>query len=148
GRPRRALRPRARVSRDRRNARRPPRSIHVAGQRRIAVDSAALEFSWSDEERAFRSAVRAFLAAELPSNWNDIAKDGPGSDAQVAFSRRFCPLLAERGWLTPHWPRELGGLGAPVWHYAILAEELWAVGEPRGPQYMNVNWIGPTIARY
>ena len=27
----------------------------------------------------------------------------------------------------------------------MISEELWGVGEPRGPQYMNVNWIGPAI---
>jgi alkylation response protein AidB-like acyl-CoA dehydrogenase len=26
-----------------------------------------------------------------------------------------------------------------------MGEELWSIGEPRGPQYMNVNWIGPSI---
>ena len=25
---------------------------------------------------------------------------------------------------------------------------MWAAGEPRGGQYMNVNWIGPTLMRY
>lgn len=30
----------------------------------------------------------------------------------------------------------------------ILGEELWAIGEPRGGQYMNVNWIGPTIMQF
>ena len=28
---------------------------------------------------------------------------------------------------------------------AVLGEEMWSRGEPRGPQYMNVNWIGPSI---
>ena len=27
----------------------------------------------------------------------------------------------------------------------MISEELWGVGEPRGPQYMNVNWIGPAV---
>jgi alkylation response protein AidB-like acyl-CoA dehydrogenase len=27
----------------------------------------------------------------------------------------------------------------------ILSEEMWSIGEPRGSQYMNVNWIGPAI---
>jgi alkylation response protein AidB-like acyl-CoA dehydrogenase len=25
---------------------------------------------------------------------------------------------------------------------------MWSAGEPRGAQYMNVNWIGPTLMRY
>ena len=25
---------------------------------------------------------------------------------------------------------------------------MWIAGEPRGGQYMNVNWIGPTLLKY
>ena len=34
------------------------------------------------------------------------------------------------------------------WQHATIGEELWSRGEPRGPQYMNVNWIGPTIMEH
>src|SRR5690606_7586001 len=36
----------------------------------------------------------------------------------------------------------------PTWEHFILGEEMWAAGEPRGAQYMNVNWIGPTLMRF
>ncbi len=107
-----------------------------------------MEFGWSEEEERFRQDLRAFLDEELPPNWEEIAAGGPGSDEQVRFCRSFCPRLAERGWLTQHWPREWGGLDASPWRHAILGEEMWARGEPRGPQYMNVNWIGPAIMRF
>jgi alkylation response protein AidB-like acyl-CoA dehydrogenase len=107
-----------------------------------------VEFGWSDDDRAFRAELRAFLDEILPPDWDEIAKGGPGSDEQVAFSRRFCPALAARGWLVQHWPAAFGGRDASPWRHAILGEELWARGEPRGPQYMNVNWIGPAIMRY
>ena len=107
-----------------------------------------MEFGWSADDLAFRAELRAWLDVELPPDWEEIAKGGPGSDAQVAFSRRFCAALAARGWLTQHWPEAFGGRDAPPWRHAILGEELWARGEPRGPQYMNVNWIGPAIMRY
>ena len=29
-----------------------------------------------------------------------------------------------------------------------MREEMWAAGEPRGPQYMNLNYIGPLIMRF
>ena len=35
-----------------------------------------------------------------------------------------------------------------MWEHFILGEEMWAAGEPRGAQYMNVNWIGPTLMRF
>jgi alkylation response protein AidB-like acyl-CoA dehydrogenase len=107
-----------------------------------------LEFGWSDDEVRFRRELAAFLDEELPGDWEERARHGPGSDAQVAFARDFCPRLAGRGWLTPHWPEAWGGEGASPWRHAILGEEMWARGEPRGPQYMNVNWIGPAILEF
>jgi alkylation response protein AidB-like acyl-CoA dehydrogenase len=107
-----------------------------------------VEFDWSDEDAAHREEVRAFLRSELPDDWPELSKHGPGSDAQAAFSRAFCRKLAARGWLTQHWPRAVGGAEASPWRHAVLGEELWAIGEPRGPQYMNVNWIGPAILEF
>jgi alkylation response protein AidB-like acyl-CoA dehydrogenase len=107
-----------------------------------------MEFGWSEDELAFRAELRSFLGEQLPADWNEISKGGPGSEAQVAFARTFCPALAARGWLTQHWPAAYGGREATPWRHAILGEELWSRGEPRGPQYMNVNWIGPALMRY
>ena len=107
-----------------------------------------MDFAWSPDDEAFRRELRAFLDARLPADWEALSKDGPGSDAQAAFAREFCPRLAERGWLAPHWPREYGGRDATAWQHAILGEEMWRRGEPRSSQYMNVNWIGPTLMRF
>jgi len=106
-----------------------------------------MNFAWTDEQQRFRAQVRAFLAAHLPEGWEQIAH-GPGSSAQTAFSRQFCAALAAEGLLVPHWPARWGGRDADPWTAFILAEEMWAAGEPRGGQYMNVNWIGPTLMRY
>jgi len=107
-----------------------------------------LEFDWSEGDETFRRELRAFLDAELPPDWAELSADGPGSDAQSTFSRAFCAKLAQRGWLTQNWPAAYGGGDATPWRHAILSEEMWRVGEPRGSQYMNVNWIGPTIMKY
>jgi len=107
-----------------------------------------LEFDWFEDDVRFREALGAFLSESLPSDWEEISKEGPGSDAQARFSREFCARLAERGWLTPHWPEGYGGADATPWRHAVLSEELWSCGEPRGPQYMNVNWIGPAIMQF
>ena len=106
-----------------------------------------VEFGWSEEDLTFRKEVRAFLDAELGDAW--IGNTAIlGSPENVDFSRHFAAALAQRGWLTPHWPVEHGGNAASSWQHAILGEELWSIGEPRGPQYMNVNWIGPSIMRF
>src|SRR5690349_10888335 len=103
----------------------------------------AMEFGWSPEEEAFRAEVRAFIEANLPAGWKTrVPGDEPRSDVTMGFCRK----LAEKGWFAPHWPGEYGGGGdTSPWRFAILTEELWANGEPRGSQYMNVNWIGPAI---
>ena len=90
-----------------------------------------MEFNWSDEDRAFRNDFLNFLDEVLPDDWKEISKEGPGSEAQAKFSREFCARMAERGWLTQHWPSEYGGRDATPWRHAIVGEELWARGEPR-----------------
>ncbi len=107
-----------------------------------------MEFDWSPEEVAYRREVQEFLAEALPDDWEELSRGGPGSDAQASFSRAFCARLAERGWLTQSWPRAHGGADASPWRHAIFGEEMWGIGEPRGPQYMNVNWIGPAIMQH
>ena len=107
-----------------------------------------MHFDWTDEDRAYRARIRDFLARELPADWPAIQREGPGSRAQTDFSREFCPRLAAEGLLVPHWPAAWGGADRPTWEHFILGEEMWAAGEPRGAQYMNVNWIGPTLMRF
>ena len=107
-----------------------------------------MDFAWTEEDRSYRQRIRDFLKRELPSNWGDISRHGPGSREQTEFSLAFCPKLAEAGMLVPHWPVEWGGANHSAWEHFILGEEMWAAGEPRGAQYMNVNWIGPTLMRF
>ena len=106
-----------------------------------------MDFAWDDKHAAFRSTVRDFLAANLPANWEQLAH-GPASEAQTRFSKEFCAKLAKAGLLVPHWPSAWGGRDADPWIALILAEEMWCVGEPRGGQYMNVNWIGPILMKF
>lgn len=103
-----------------------------------------MEFDWAEEDLSYRSELQTFLQDELPGRWEG-ATAVLGSAENAEYSRRFAGLLADEGWLTPHWPAEWGGTGATPWMLAVLGEELWSRGEPRGPQYMNVNWIGPSI---
>ena len=107
-----------------------------------------MEFDWSEDDLQHRAEFQAFLREFLPADWEELSEGGPGSDVQAKFSRQFCHELAERGWLTQHWPSEYGGHDAPPWRHSIIGEECWAIGEPRGPQYMNVNWIGPAVMRF
>jgi alkylation response protein AidB-like acyl-CoA dehydrogenase len=107
-----------------------------------------MDFEWTEEQQDFRRKIRGFLDANLPENWEKFSEHGPASPALTAFAREFCVKLAQAGILFPHWPVAMGGEGLGPWEQQILAEEMWIAGEPRGGQYMNVNWIGPTLEKY
>ncbi len=107
-----------------------------------------MDFSWTEEEAAFRQSLQALLASALPDDWEHFSQHGPASPALTAYAQTFCGKLATEGLLIAHWDEDIGGRGFGPWHQTILAEEMWIVGEPRGGQYMNVNWIGPTLIKY
>ncbi|MEX2558204.1 MAG: acyl-CoA dehydrogenase family protein [Actinomycetota bacterium] len=103
-----------------------------------------MNFEFDPSDEALRQDVRAFLAERLPKDWVGIFREGDASD--VSF--RLCREMAARGWLTMHWPAEYGGHGASAWTQVVLQQELWAHHEPRGGQYMGLNWVGPAIMRF
>lgn len=104
-----------------------------------------MDFDFSPEEEAFRAELRAFIESSLPDWWQGLFLE---QDKSWAFAKQFCQNLAEKGWLTMTWPKEYGGQEAGPWKQAIVREEMWTHQEPRGPQYMSLNWIGPTIMRF
>jgi alkylation response protein AidB-like acyl-CoA dehydrogenase len=106
-----------------------------------------MEFAFDEADAAFRSDLVGFLDRELAKGWTR-SEFGLGSAVYSDFSKDFVRVLAAEGWLTPHWPQEYGGGGQGAWQHFVLGEEMWKRGEPRGPQYMNVNWVGPAIIKY
>lgn len=122
------------------------RSPSVTG---LLIGSDVLDFEWTPEHEQFRARLRAVIDRELPDNWPEVSGGlDNGSDGTVAFSRKFCPILAEEGLLIPHWPEDQGGEGLDAFHHWILGEEMWSLGEPRAYQYMSINWVGPAILKF
>ncbi|MGH9205207.1 MAG: acyl-CoA dehydrogenase family protein [Acidimicrobiales bacterium] len=99
----------------------------------------------TEEAERFRVELRRFLDEELPGWWRGMFVE---DDRVIPFTKELCSKLAERGWLTMAWPAEYGGRDASVWLQTVLREEMWAADEPRGPQYMSLNYIGPLIMRF
>ena len=103
-----------------------------------------MEFAWSAEEEQYRVDILGFLEAEVPAEIVESAHE-IASKWRADFSKQFAAKLAGRHWLTPSWPRAYGGMETTAWQQMILAELMVQFGEPRGNQYMNVNWIGPAV---
>jgi alkylation response protein AidB-like acyl-CoA dehydrogenase len=104
-----------------------------------------MDFTMGEAATALRGDLRRLVAEHVPPDFLGAFTDDP-SDLEAA--QRFCRLLAERGLLCLAWPEEYGGSGASVWEQTVVREEMWAHHEPRGAQYMGVNWVGPTIMRH
>ena len=92
-----------------------------------------------------RSRLRELVRTEVPEGYLGAFSDDP-ADLEVA--QRFCRTLADEQLLCVAWPPEWGGRGASPWEQTAVREEMWAHHEPRGAQYMGVNWVGPTIMRH
>lgn len=94
---------------------------------------------------ALRQQLRDLVKEHVPEDFLGAFTDDP---ADLAVAQRFCRVLAERELLCLAWPQEFGGRGASVWEQTVVREEMWAHHEPRGAQYMGVNWVGPIIMRH
>lgn len=104
-----------------------------------------MDFELGEQAERLRQHLQAMIAARIPETFLGAFTDDP---ADLKVTNQFCAELAEAGLLCIAWPREYGGGDGTVWEQTVVREEMWAVHEPRGPQYMGVNWIGPAIMRY
>ena len=104
-----------------------------------------MDFDLGPDAARLRRSLRDLVAEHLPPGFLGAFTDDP-DDLQV--TQRFAKLLAAGNLLTLAWPREFGGRASSVWEQTVVREEMWANHEPRGAQYMGLNWIGPAIMRF
>jgi alkylation response protein AidB-like acyl-CoA dehydrogenase len=104
-----------------------------------------MDFDLGQRAGELRTRLRALIAANVPDDYLGAFTDDPG-DLDIA--QRFCKTMAEEGLLTVAWPEEYGGAGGSVWEQTVVREEMWAHHEPRGAQYMGLNWVGPAIMAF
>src|SRR3984885_9361798 len=104
-----------------------------------------MTFEDAPEVVALRQRIRAMIADELSP---EFLRTFVVSDEWQETANAFCRRLARDRLLTFAWPEEHGGGGATIWEQTALREEFWAHHEPRGAQYMGVNWVGPAIMHF
>ncbi|KUI24024.1 acyl-CoA dehydrogenase [Mycobacterium sp. IS-1742] len=104
-----------------------------------------MDFDMGPRAADLRTRLRALVHDHVPEHFLGAFTDDP---ADLETAQRFCRLLAEQDLLCLAWPEEFGGGGASVWEQTVVREEMWAHHEPRGAQYMGVNWVGPIIMRH
>lgn len=101
-----------------------------------------MDFDFGAEAVALRGRLRALIEEHIPEGYLGAFTNDP---ADLDVAQRFCRTLADEGLLTVAWPEEYGGGGGSLWAQTVVREEMWAHHEPRGAQYMGLNWVGPAI---
>jgi alkylation response protein AidB-like acyl-CoA dehydrogenase len=101
-----------------------------------------MDFDLGTHAGALRHRLRTLIEQHFPPDFLGAFTDDP-SDLEATQS--FCKVLARQGLLTVAWPTEYGGGGGSLWDQTVVREEMWAHHEPRGAQYMGLNWVGPAI---
>ncbi|MBM3465910.1 MAG: acyl-CoA dehydrogenase [Armatimonadetes bacterium] len=104
-----------------------------------------MDFRFSPAEEAFREELLEFLARELPPDLRGVGRATESGDWELTLSMRR--KLAQRGWLTMHWPKEYGGMGASPMLSLILNEEMSYHRAP-GRDVFGARMLGPTLMIY
>ena len=104
-----------------------------------------MDYDLGTDAVELRKRLRDLISTHIPEGFFGACTNDP---KDLATTESFCKMLASDGLLALAWPKEHGGGGGSVWQQTVLREEMWAHHEPRGAQYMGINWVGPALMRY
>ena len=129
-----SARGRAMLTRTRRAA---ARVLQTSGIPHIPDDTAAMDFSISDDHRAIREGVSAVVRRFDDDYW--LARDDDGE-----FPREFHRAMADAGWLGITMPPKYGGAGLGVTEAAIMMHEVASHGGGMAAaSAVHINLFGP-----
>ena len=102
------------------------------------------------EDHAFRSEVRAWLAAHVAGEFAAFGgRGGPGDeDTGLELRRAWERELAAGGWTCVGWPAEHGGRGATVAQQVIFNEEYVRARAPGRVSVIGEGLLGPTLIHF
>ena len=101
-----------------------------------------MDFQLSPEDTAFRDELREFIRQEYSPDWEIEGRTS--NDASWEATMQVRRKLADRGWLTMHWPEEYGGQAAAPVRSALFNEEMVYHRTP-GRDIFGVRMLGPTL---
>jgi alkylation response protein AidB-like acyl-CoA dehydrogenase len=103
-----------------------------------------MDLTYTPAQQAFRLEVREWLAANVP-------REKFGSyDTREGFEqhRAWEATLAEGGYSSVIWPRELGGRGSDLIEWLIFEEEYFRADAPMRVNQNGILLLGPTIMEF
>jgi alkylation response protein AidB-like acyl-CoA dehydrogenase len=108
-----------------------------------------MDFRFTPEQERIRAEINAFLDEHLPAGFEEspVGTEWSGDPDEYAVAHAFNKKLAEKGWLTAHWPKEYGGLSLSIMEQVVLREE---IAYRRAPilNANGLNMLGPVLMLY
>jgi alkylation response protein AidB-like acyl-CoA dehydrogenase len=104
-----------------------------------------MDLRYTPAEQAFRTEVRAWLAANVPAEpLPDFDSTREGFEAHRQWER----TLNAGGWGMVTWPEAYGGRGLDLIRWLIFEEEYYRVGAPLRVNQNGIFLLGPTLMDY
>ena len=103
-----------------------------------------MQLEYTEQQNAFRKEVRAWLAANVPT------EPLQSFDTELGFQqhREWEAKLYEGRWGMITWPEEMGGRGADLLQWLIFEEEYYAARAPLRVNQNGIFLLGPTLMEY
>jgi alkylation response protein AidB-like acyl-CoA dehydrogenase len=106
---------------------------------------AFMNLTFTEEEEAFRHEVRAWMQEAMPKEMRRSAQGAGGLNFEESVE--WHKILYAKGWVAPHWPKEVGGTGWDATKRFIFNEELELAG-PLRISVLGLSMVGPLIMRF
>ena len=105
-----------------------------------------MDLNLSPEEMKFRDELRAWLADNVPKDWDERREDS--LEVRFEYLRSWQRRLYEGGWAGISWPKEYGGRGASLMQQVIFWQDMALAGAPPMANVLGLGLIGPTIIAF
>lgn len=103
-----------------------------------------MDLTYTPEQQAFRKEVRQWLRAHVPRTPLASHDTREGFEQHRAWEAE----LAEHGYSSVTWPKELGGLGCGLIRWLVFEEEYWAADAPMRVNQNGILLLGPTLMEF
>ena len=103
-----------------------------------------MDLSFSPEEEAFRSELRAWLAVNVPNPPLPSGDTAEGFTLHIEWEQK----LFDARYAVVSWPHEFGGRDASLWEWLIFEEEYWLAGAPQRVTQNGIFLLAPTIFEF
>ncbi|MBD0369680.1 MAG: acyl-CoA dehydrogenase [Pyrinomonadaceae bacterium] len=104
-----------------------------------------MDLNLTPNEQQFRDEFRAWLKANVPSEWKGGQLGSEDREDYIKYLRDWQRVLYEGGWAGISWPKAFGGRGATLMEQAIFQEELARANAPQLIGTIGLSLVGPTI---